>query len=281
VVVLGLEKMTDEWGMDVTSALALAADGPEEAAHGLSFVGINALLMQRYMHEYDVNHGDLGYFSINAHKNAVNNPYARFHRRISAEEFEQAPMIVDPINLLDSSPVADGAAAAVLMPSAMAGGLSARSIRIAASSVATDSLAVHFRHDPLVLEAARLSALRAYEQARISQQDVDLFELHDAFSIMAALSLEAAGFAGKGKGVQLALEGKIGIEGSIPIATMGGLKARGHPAGATGVYQIVEVVQQLRGSAGANQVPNARVGMAQSIGGSGATVVTHILEAHD
>ena len=130
----------------------------------------------------------------------------------------------------------------------------------------------------LVLGGAALSTRRAYEQAGVGPEDIDLFELHDAFSIMATLSLEAAGFADRGKGLRLALEGEIGIQGRVPVSTMGGLKARGHPVGATGVYQAVEVVQQLRGLAGVNQVPDARLGMAQNIGGSGATVVTHILE---
>jgi acetyl-CoA C-acetyltransferase len=130
----------------------------------------------------------------------------------------------------------------------------------------------------LVLEGARLSSHRAYEQAGVGPRDIDLFELHDAFSIMATLSLEAAGFAEKGRGLELALEDQIGIEGHIPITTMGGLKARGHPVGATGMYQVVEVVQQLRGLAGENQIEDARLGMAQNIGGSGATVITHILE---
>jgi acetyl-CoA C-acetyltransferase len=144
--------------------------------------------------------------------------------------------------------------------------------------VGTDALAVHDRRDPLVLDGAVLSTRRAYKQAGVGPENVDLFELHDAFSIMAALSLEAAGFADEGQGLRLALEEGIGIEGRIPIATMGGLKARGHPVGATGAYQVVEVVQQLRGLAGSNQVEDARTGMAQNIGGSGATVITHILE---
>jgi acetyl-CoA C-acetyltransferase len=151
-------------------------------------------------------------------------------------------------------------------------------VRIAASAVGTDTVAVHDRRDPLLLEGAKLSTERAYQQAGVGPDDVDLFELHDAFSIMAALSLEAAGFASRGKGLELALEGEIGIDGRIPVTTMGGLKARGHPVGATGIYQVVEVVQQLRGLAGKNQVADARLGMAQNIGGSGATVVTHILE---
>ena len=281
VIVVGVEKMTDTAGPDTTAALAMAADGDHEAAHGLSFVAINALLMQRYMHEYGYAHQDFAAFATNAHQNGVNNPYAMFQFPVNAQRFARAPMICDPINLLDSSPICDGAAAVVLAPADMARTLSAAPVRIAASAVGTDTLAVHDRHDPMVLEGAVLSTNRAYEQAGVGPEDIDLFELHDAFSIMAALSLEAAGFADKGQGLRLALDGEIGIEGRVPVTTMGGLKARGHPVGATGVYQVVEVVQQLRGLAGVNQVQNARIGLAQNIGGSGATVVTHIMERMD
>ena len=147
--------------------------------------------------------------------------------------------------------------------------------------MATDAVAVHDRRDPLWLAAVEASAFKAYQQAGVGPRDIDLFEVHDAFTIMSALSLEASGFAERGKGAWLALNGDISREGRIPICTMGGLKARGHPVGATGIYQVVEVAQQLRGQAGDNQIPNARLGMAQNIGGSGATVVTHILEAGD
>lgn len=278
VIVVGVEKMTDTLGPDVTTALAMASDGDYEASQGVSFVAINALLMRRYMYEYDYNHQDFAPFAVNSHRNGMNNPYAMFRFPVEAERFAKASMICDPINLLDSSPICDGAAAVVLAPADAASAFSAAPVRIIASAVGTDTLAVHDRRDPLVLDGAALSTHRAYEQAGIGPQDVDLFELHDAFSIMATLSLEAAGFADKGQGLRLALEDEIGIEGRVPISTMGGLKARGHPVGATGVYQIVEVVQQLRGLAGANQMPNARIGMAQNIGGSGATVITHILE---
>ena len=278
VIVVGVEKMTDTLGPDTTTALAMAADGDYEAAQGVSFVAINALLMRRYMHEYGYSHQDFAPFAVNAHRNGINNPYAMFRFPVKAERFTRAKMICYPINLLDCSAICDGAAAVVLAPADTARALSAAPIRIAASAVGTDTLAVHDRRDPLVLDGAIISTRRAYEQAGIGPEDINLFELHDAFSIMAALSLEAAGFADKGQGLQLALDGEINIEGRVPVATMGGLKARGHPVGATGIYQIVEVVQQLRGLAGDNQVKNARLGMAQNIGGSGATVVTHILE---
>jgi acetyl-CoA C-acetyltransferase len=278
VIVAGVEKMTDVLGQDTTAALTLAADGEYEAFLGLTFVAVNALLMRRYMHEYGYSHQDFAPFAVTAHKNAVNNPYAMFRFPLTKERFASAKMICDPINLLDSSPICDGAAAVILAPADMARSLSAAPIRIAASTIGTDSLAVHDRRDPMVLDGAVISSRRAYKQAGVEPEDIDLFELHDAFSVMAALSLEGAGFAEKGQGLRLALDGEIGIDGKIPVNTMGGLKARGHPVGATGMYQIVEVVQQLRGLAGENQVKDARLGMAQNIGGSGATVVTHILE---
>jgi acetyl-CoA C-acetyltransferase len=150
-------------------------------------------------------------------------------------------------------------------------------IVIAASASATDTIAVHSRKDPLFLAAACESARRCYQMAGVGPADIDVFELHDAFSIMSALSLEACGFAERGQGVRLGLEGAISPGGRVPICTRGGLKARGHPVGATGMYQVVEIVQQLRGECDGTQVAGATVGMAQNIGGSGATVLTHIL----
>ena len=278
VIACGVEKMTDVLGRDTTAALALAGDGDYEAALGLSFVALNALLMRRYMHEYGVCHQDFAPFSINAHRNGVGNPYAMFQRLVTPQAFAEARMIADPINLLDSSPIADGAAAVVLCPTDQAREFTDHAVCIRASASATDSVALHDRRDPLSLSAAYQSARKAYQQAGIGPEDLDLFELHDAFTIMAALSLEACGFAERGQGVRLAQEGEIMLEGTIPICTMGGLKARGHPVGATGLYQVVEVVQQLRGQVGPNQIEGASLGMTQNIGGSGATVVTHILE---
>ncbi len=278
VACIGVEKMTDQQGATVTSALAMAADSDYEALHGLSFVSINALLMRRYMHEHGYKKEDFANFAINAHANAVNNPNAMFRAPISAKAFAEAKPIAEPINLLDSSPIADGAACVILAPTAIAHEFTDHPIRVRATAIATDTVAVHDRRDPLYLEGGAISAQKAYAMAGVGPSDMDLFEVHDAFTIMSALSLEAAGFAPRGKGVALALDGEIGLKGRVPITTMGGLKARGHPVGATGMYQIVEVATQLRGQAGANQIEDARLGMAQNIGGSGATVVTTILE---
>jgi acetyl-CoA C-acetyltransferase len=276
---LGVEKMTDKAGHDVTAALATAADADYEVEEGVSFVGLNALIMQRYMHEFGWKHGDFAAFSVNAHANAVHNPFARLRERISVDKFEKSAMIATPINLLDASPIGDGAAAVVLVPAEKVNSQPDRPrVVVAASASATDTIAVHSRRDPLFLDAAAKSAQRCYEIAEVKPKDIDLFELHDAFSIMSALSLEACGFAERGQGVRLGLEGAITVKGSVPICTRGGLKARGHPVGATGIYQIVEVVQQLRGECDGTQVDGAAVGMAQNIGGSGATVLTHILK---
>ena len=274
---VGVEKMTDSPGDEITAALATAADADWEVDHGVSFVALNALIMQRYMYEYGWQGIDFAPFAITAHQNAVHNPFARFQKAITEKQFINSPMICDPINLMDASPIGDGAAAAVLVR-ADALTVSGPKILVAGSSAATDSIAIHDRGAPLWLSAAEKSAKSAYIQAGITHQDVDLFEYHDAFTIMAALSLEACGFVEPGKGPKLAKEGAINLDGRIPVATRGGLKARGHPVGATGMYQIVEVVQQLRGDCGETQVADAEFGMAQNIGGSGSNIVTHILK---
>ena len=279
-LVVGVEKMTDKAGHDVTAALATAADADYEVEQGISFVGINALIMRRYMHEYGWKHEDFAPFSINAHANAMHNPFARLHEKISVEKFEKSSMIATPINLLDASPTGDGAAAAIIVPADRVASVTGRPrITVAGSASATDSIAVHSRKDPLFLSAGYQASKRAYEMAGVGPDDIDVFELHDAFSIMSALSLEACGFAERGQGVRLGLDNEISPTGRVPVCTRGGLKARGHPVGATGMYQIVEVVQQLRGECNGTQVDGARIGMTQNIGGSGATILTHILRA--
>ena len=279
-LVMGVEKMTDKAGHDVTAALATAADADYEVEQGVSFVGINALVMRRYMYEFGWKHADFAPFSINAHSNAMHNPFARLHQKINVDQFEKSSMVATPINLLDASPIGDGAAAAIIVPAEKVASVNGRPrIMVSGSASATDSIAVHSRKDPLFLSAAYQSSRRAYEMANVESKDIDVFELHDAFSIMSALSLEACGFAERGLGVRLGLDNEISLSGRLPICTRGGLKARGHPVGATGMYQIVEIVQQLRGECGETQVDGAQIGMAQNIGGSGATILTHILKA--
>jgi acetyl-CoA C-acetyltransferase len=278
-LVVGVEKMTESLPSETTEALATAADADYESAQGLSFVAINALVMQLYLHTFGWKHTDFAPFSINAHVNALHNPYARLHETITTKDYVNARMIADPINLLDASPTGDGAAAALLVAADSLTSSSRPMVKIIGSASATDTIAIHSRKDPLWLSAAEKSVKKAYDQAGVGPGDIDFFELHDAFSIMSVLSLEACGFAERGQAPRLGLDGEIQLTGRIPITTRGGLKARGHPVGATGMYQIVEAVQQLRGEASPTQVNHPRIGLTQNIGGSGATIITHILAA--
>jgi acetyl-CoA C-acetyltransferase len=276
-VAVGLEKMTDLPIDSVTSGLATAADADFEAAHGITFTALNALLMRLYMERYGYQRADFAPFIVHAHENALHNPNAMFHERVTVEDFLESAMVADPISILDSSPVSDGAAAVVLCPSERARAFTDRPVRILASATATDTLGLAPRRDPLRFEACSASAQRAYQQAKVRPEDIDLAELHDAFTIVSALSLEAAGFAAPGEGVRFARDCNISLNGKLPMSTQGGLKARGHPVGASGTYQIVEAVEQLRGQAGANQVKNCEIALTQSVGGMASVAVTHIL----
>jgi acetyl-CoA C-acetyltransferase len=279
VLVVGVEKMTDVVGGGVDAALATAGDSDYESPHGLTPTAQAALLMRRYRHEFGVDPACFAGFPVIAHANGARNSNAMFQKAITSEAYNRAGMVSDPLNLFDVAPVADGAAALVLarrdlLPPSFPHSL----VRIAGSAIATDTLALHDRPDPLNFNAARLSVERACAKAHISPLQIDLFELHDAYSIFAAMSLEAAGFARRGEGWKLADDGSLRLDGSLPISTFGGLKARGNPGGATGVYQAVEAVLQLRGQAGGNQVESARRALIQSLGGPASTAATHLLE---
>ncbi len=279
-IAVGVEKLTELSGQQVTHSLATAGDADYEVQMGLSFVALNALVMQRYMHDYGIPHDAFGTFAVSAHANARHNPNAMFQDlAVTQSQYASARMIASPINLLDSSPIADGAAAVIVTSREHALRATARPVSLLACEVGTDTIALHDRSDLLWLKGVERSTRRALERSGKTHADIDLFELHDAFSIMAALSLESAGFADRGRAVQLAEGGALTIDGRLPISTLGGLKGRGHPVGATGLYQVLEAVQQLRGDAPAPvQVDGARVALAQNIGGSGATVVTTVLE---
>jgi acetyl-CoA C-acetyltransferase len=275
-LVVGVEKFTDQVGAGVEEALATASDSDFESVHGLTTSAQAALLMKRYMHEYDVPADGFAGFAIAAHANGAGNPNAMFQKAIKTETYTRSGK--SP-NMFDMAPPADGAAALVLtrrdlLPSNWPHPL----VKISGSATASDTLSLHDRKDLLYFEAAQLSAGRAMKQADVILEQIDLFEYHDAFNIYAALSLESVGFAIRGQGWKLAAEGQIALNERIPCATMGGLKARGFPGGATGVYQAVEAVQQLWGQANANQIPDAEVALIQSLGGPASTAVAHILQ---
>ncbi len=279
-LVVGVEKYTDALGPEQESAVAQAMDYDYEVMQGLTLAAQAALVMQRYLYEYRPPREAFAAFPMLAHANAVTNPYAMYRRAVSREAYERAEMIADPLRLFDMAPYADGAAAVVLTTPEQARDVTHPLVAVRGSIGAIDTLALHDRPDPLAFEAAYHSVQRACEMAGIRPGEVDLFELDDAFSIYAVLSLEAAGFAERGQGWRLAEHDALGLRGRLPILTMGGSKARGNPLGATGVYQIVEAALQLRGEAGANQVPNARRALVQNLAGPASSAFTHVLERY-
>ncbi len=280
VAVVGVEKMTDAWPSDATRYLAYAADADWELFHGASFVALNALIMRLYMKEYGYTEEDLALFAVNAHANGAKNPYAMFKRPITVETVMKSPYVADPLKLFDASPVCDGAAAVIITTPEKAKELGVpkeKWVEIAGMGRAIDTINLANRKEFLTLTAAKVAAEKAYKMAGVTAKEVDFFEVHDAFTVMAALSLEALGVVEKGKGAMLAKEGQIAIDGDYPIQTMGGLKSRGHPVGATGVYQTVEAVLQLRGEAPEGiQVPDAEIGLTQNIGGTGSNITVNV-----
>lgn len=279
VVVCGVERMTHADRDAVTRALATAADWELEGRLGESFPSLNAQLMRAYMAKHGVAAKDFAPFSILAHANAMTNPNALFHKCVRLEQYLESRVIADPIRLFDVSPVCNGAAAVVLAATDLARRLdpNAPRVLIAASTAATAPLALARRRDALKLEAVESSTAAALKMAGIDHGSIDLFELHDAYTIMSVLTLESAGFAEAGAATQLAAEGCYELGGELPISTLGGLKARGHPVGATGVYQAVEAFLQLTGLAGPNQVNGAETALLQNIGGTASTVVSHVI----
>jgi len=277
-MVLGVEKLSEQVPAEVEAALAMGSDTDYEAEQGLTLTAQAALLAQRYLHEHKLAQDVLAGFPLTAHANGAHNPNAMFQKAVKPETYAKAGMVSAPLNMFDVAPNADGAAALLLtrrelLPPKFSHPL----VEIIGSSAVTDTLALHDRPDPLAFNAARLSIERACAQAGIMPKDADLFELFDAFSIYSALSMEAAGLAARGEGWKWAQNGAISLTGEMPIATLGGLKARGFPGGATGAYQAAEAALQLRGQAGGAQVADAKTALVQSLGGPAATAVTHVL----
>lgn len=279
VLVLGVEKVTDCVGSTRNAALAATLDAEFESIQGATPAAMAGLLMRRYMHAYNLTLAQFEGFSINAHANGSKNPGAMFRNVIKAGRFAVAPMVADPVNLFDSAPEADGAAALILTSTERAIDKVPHPIRLIGSGAATDALTLSERENMLDLPAVNLAVGRALEQAGKRPTDLNILELHDSYTVLSALQLEAAGFAAPGQGWTLAAEGRIGLNGELPISTFGGLKARGNPIGATGVYQAVEVTLQLRHEAGENQVAGSpQIGMTLNLGGLGSTAVAHVLE---
>jgi acetyl-CoA C-acetyltransferase len=277
--VVGVEKVTDVVGAGIENRLlSTGLDSDYEASEGLTLVGQASLLLQRYLHENQFPREALGQFPIIAHSNAINNPNAMYRRAIDLEAYRNAREDTGAFNQFDIAPNADGAAALILTRQEFLAQNPAHApVRLLSSALITDRLALHDRPDPLFFEAAAVSVQHALLKSGITLSDLDFFEYSDNTTLHALLSLEAAGFARRGQGWQLASDGSLTLKGSLPVATMGGHKARGFPLGASGVYQVVEACQQLRGEAGANQIPHARYGMTQSLAATASAAATQIL----
>jgi acetyl-CoA C-acetyltransferase len=272
----GVEKMTD--GADVTEVLASAADQEYEVYQGITFPGLYAIIARAHMQEYGTTREQLAAVAVKNHRNGAKNPNAQFRSEVTAEQVMNSTMVADPLRLLDCSPVSDGGAA-VIVASMEVAKLKKNPLRVIASAQASDSIALHSRKSITTLGSVVNAADKAYRMAGVKPSDVDLVEVHDCFTIAEIVATEDLGFFEKGKGGQAAADGQTSIECNlIPVNTSGGLKSKGHPVGATGIAQIIELYEQLNDKAGARQVPNPHIGMAQNMGGSGASCVIHILE---
>lgn len=274
----GVEKMTD--GADVTDVLATAADQEYEVYHGITFPGLYAMIARAHMHQYGTTREQLAAVAVKNHRNGAMNPNAQFRAKVTAEQVMTSTMVADPLRLLDCSPVSDGAAAVIVASLDVAKQLKKHFAKVIASAQASDTIALHGRESLTTLGAVVHAAQKAYKMANIKPSDINVVEVHDCFTIAEIVVSEDLGFFEKGKGGEAVAKGLTSIEsGKIPFNTSGGLKAKGHPVGATGIAQIIELYEQLTGKAEARQVKDARRGMAQNMGGSGASCVIHILEA--
>jgi acetyl-CoA C-acetyltransferase len=273
----GVEKMND--GADASYALATAADQDYEAFHGVTFPGLYAMIARAHMHKYGTTREQLAEVAVKNHLHGLENPNAQFRMKISRQDVLNSVVVAEPLNLLDCSPVTDGGAAVIVTTMDIAKKSGKPFVKVLASTQATDSIALHSRKDLASIPAAGIAAEKAYKQAGITPDKLDFAEVHDCFTIAELVVTEELGLVERGKSGQAVMSGMTSLGGKIPINVSGGLKSKGHPVGATGAAQIIEIIEQLRGAAGDRQVANARLGLAQNMGGSGGSCVIHILEA--
>ncbi len=276
VLVAGVEKMTDLNPNEATYALGTAADQEYEGYHGITFPGLYALIAKAHMERYGTTREQLAMVAVKNHENGSHNPLAQFPFRITLEAVLNSPLVADPLRVLDCSPITDGAAAVVLAPVEVAKKLKKPVVKIIGSGHATDSIALAQREDITWLESTYQAARKALAMAGKKIEEINVFEVHDCFTIAEILVIEALGLVDKGKGGQAVEAGLTKLDGRFPVNPSGGLKAKGHPVGATGVAQAIEIVKQLRGEAGARQVKAARFGLTQNMGGTGGSSVVHV-----
>ncbi len=278
VAVGGIEKMTEVSTEDAGFALGGAGDQETELFMGASFPALYALMARAHMSKFGTTEEQLAHVAVKNHSNAVNNPYAQFQNAVTLEQVMKSGYVASPLKLLDCSPISDGAAAVILVSSdyAKKNKLDKKAVEIIASAQASDTLALASRENLYETKAGKIAGKQAYEQANLTPKDIDFAEVHDCFTIAEIMAIEALGFCKQGEGGKFTEQGNTKMDGSIPVNTSGGLKAKGHPVGATGVAQAIEAYQQLNNNAGKRQVKGAETGLTHNIGGSGATAVVHI-----
>jgi acetyl-CoA C-acetyltransferase len=277
-LVLGIEKMTDHTQDEITAAL-MSAGSDEERMAGVTFPGLYALMARAYMQKYKAGEDLLAGVSVKNHYHGSFNPNAQFQSTIDTEKVLRSSMIADPLKLLDCSPISDGAAGIIISGDEKVWSKANKPVRITASEVATDSLGICERESLTSLQSVRRAAKKAYHKAEIAASDIDVAEIHDCFSIAEVMATEDLGFSKQGMGASDIAKGKYTIgKGKIITNPSGGLKACGHPVGATGIKQVVEIVEQLRGESGKRQVKNAKIGLTHNVGGSGTVAAVHILQ---
>ena len=277
VISAGIEKMTDVGPEKAMDALAAASDREWEAALGATFPGLYAMMARAHMDEFGTTREQLAQVAVKNHYHGSMNPKAQFRNTITIDAVISSPLVADPLRLFDCSPITDGAAAVILVPAERAREFTDTPIYVKAASQASDTISLHDRRSLTSIDATRIAADRAFKTARLQRSNIDVAEVHDCFTIAEIMAIEDLAFFEKGRGGPATLAGETAIGGKIPINTSGGLKACGHPVGATGIKQAVEIVEQLRGTAGKRQVEGAEVGLTHNVGGTGGTVVVHIL----
>jgi len=276
VVVGGAEKMTDVSDVESSLIQSAAADQEWETELGATFASLHALIAQRHMHEHGTTREQIADVAVKNHKHGSLNPKAQFQRAITRETVLGSPLVASPLRVFDCAPSSDGAAAVVLCPLDHAKRYTDNAVEIIGSGQASDSLALHHRRDICTMEATKAAAARAFKMAGVEQKDIDIAEVHDNFTISEIVAIEDLGFFKKGEGGKATEDGRTGLEGDVVVNSSGGLKARGDPIGATGLAQAVEIVAQLRGTAGKRQVKDAEIGLTHNVGGTGATAVVHV-----
>jgi acetyl-CoA C-acetyltransferase len=273
VLVVGVEKMSDHTSAEVTAGLAQAADAEIEGFYGLTFPSLYAMMAQRYMHDFTATSEDLARVAVKNHYHGARNVKAQFPKEITTETVLKSVEVASPLRLFDCSPISDGAAAVILSTQ----NKQHVPVKMRASEIGSDSLALQDRESLTSIKATQVAAYKAMSKSGARPQNIDVLEVHDCFTIAELLAIEDLGFAEPGRAVEMYREGKTYFDNELPVNTSGGLKSCGHPVGATGVKQIIELTHQLQGRAGERQVKDPHLALAQNVGGSGATCVVSIL----